>query len=110
MAGRNFITKDVKMDSSRTRKALFVYWLGIALPVLMVAALTLLERAGAKSSLGVAWIALVSLAVCVVGVVIARTTTKRTVALLVLAVILIPVELLVLAVVSLMHSGLAGTQ
>lgn len=98
------------MALSRTRTAMVVYWLGVALPVLMEVALRLAERAGAKPSIGVAWIALASFAVSVLGVVIARATLKRTLALLACAVVIIPIEYLVLGVFFLTRSGLSGTQ
>lgn len=98
------------MDSSRTKRLLLVYWLGIVLPVLVETALMLGERAGAKLSLGAAWIAIGSFAVCVIGAVLARTKIEKAVVLLAFAAIIIPVEYLILGAFLLTRNGLTGTQ
>lgn len=98
------------MDSSRTRTATLVYWLGIVTPVLMVVALKLIERSGTKQSVGVGWIALVSLIVCAIGAFLSTATVKKKVMLILIAAIVIPIELLALAVLFLTSGGLSGTQ
>src|SRR5690606_32033832 len=99
-----------KFPKPRTDPFTVIYWLGVAAPVLMVAVLKFIEHSGAKQSIGVGGIALVSLTLCAVGACLSKATTKKKFLLVLVAAIVIPVELLVIAVLFLVSGGLSGTQ
>jgi len=98
------------VDLLRTNVATAVYVLGLAGPGLLVAGLTLLERAGLHLGMGAGLIVVLSVGACVTGAVLQPTTTWKKWVLVLMALVAIPLEILALGAVFLMRDGLAGTQ
>ena len=87
-----------------------VYFLGLAGPALMVSALVLIERAGLHLSVGGGLIALISFGVCIAAAGVLRTSVKKRLFLILVALVIIPLEILVLGAIFIAKSGLTGTQ
>ena len=98
------------MDLSRTKVGTAVYAFGLAGPTLLVAVLTLVERAGLHPGVGGGLIALVSFGACICGVGMQRTTVAKKLLLALVALVAIPLEILALGIIFVLRNGLAGTQ
>ena len=108
VAGKNFIIKDAKM--ARINLTWILYGKGLISPLLIVLMIKLLERFGIKATLGIGWILLVGYAICFAGLFLQSAGFKLRLVLALAAVIVIPLQLLVLGVLFLAKGGLTGTQ
>ncbi len=98
------------MDLSRSRITWLAYGLGLAAPALIVGALMLIERAGARLPFGIAWVVLGSFMSCLLGAAFSGATLKRKIVLILVAAAVVPMELLILAFFFITSGGLSGTQ
>lgn len=98
------------MGLLRDRAARIVYWSGVILPVFLIVGMTLAEEAGAKVRLGLGWFVVAGVGVAAIGVGMERTTLKWSIALLALAITLVPVELLLLSGIYILRYRFEGIQ